>query len=162
LQEPQITYGDRASVKLLTLLSADDIALAVLTAHLEKASLDLDLALLSANLVALGVLTADLEETSLDVTLGVAARRFGCRVLSATSGRRDGHGLGVCADLVALRILPTDDRRRKLQLGSASLVHRITVAHPTLRSSTRGAAMAPRARARVMKVAETRMLIDVG
>jgi hypothetical protein len=136
LQEPQITYGDRASVKLFTLFSADDVALGVLAADLEKASLDLDLALLGAHFVALGVLTANLQEASLHITLGVRAH------------------------LVALRILATDDRGCKLQLGSA-LVHRIRVAHPTLRSSTRGAAMAPRARARVMKVTETRMLIDV-
>jgi hypothetical protein len=64
-------------------VGADDVALGVLAADLEKASLDLDLALLGAHFVALGVLTANLQEASLHITLGVGADLVALAVLAA-------------------------------------------------------------------------------
>jgi hypothetical protein len=116
----QSTYDDRASVEFLTLLSADDIALAVLAADLEKACLDLDLALLGADLVALGVLATHFQEASLDLALGVGADLVALAILAAHLGR---DGLGVGANLVALAVLAADDRGEDHRLGvSAHLV----------------------------------------
>jgi hypothetical protein len=115
-----VTHSDRAGIELLTLLSANDVTLAILAADLEETGFDLDLTLLGADFVSFRVLAAHLEEASLDIALGAfGARRLAVRVQRATSTRGDDHGLGVGADLVTLRILTTDDRRRKLELGSA-------------------------------------------
>jgi hypothetical protein len=62
-------YSDGTSIKLLTLLSANLVTLAVLTADLKEACVKLDLALLGADFVALRVLTADLQQTCFHLAL---------------------------------------------------------------------------------------------
>jgi hypothetical protein len=115
-----VTHSDRAGIELPTLLSANDVTLAILAADLEETGLDLDLTLLGADPVSLGVLAANLQEASLYIAFGAFdARRLAVRVQRATATRGDDHGFRVGADLIALRVLTTDYRRRKLELGSA-------------------------------------------